>query len=186
MQRMATDYDHLPLMKKVEVGIIISMSHFLLINWTLIFILFFHCIIYSFKLFLLHLIAVKEIQSYPRNQFFKKGSHVKYTFLVFQSTCLKAYMRSSHLMDLMEFLSMWGLSSKVGILGKISERNSVFFWYLFMLSLPGVRTQPRIDPGWRSCQAFTAQITFIWSLVWSSNQFYPFIGSHVHGWVCPR
>ena len=106
MQRMATDYDHLPLMKKVEVGIIISMSPSLLINWTLIFILFFHCIIYSFKLFLLHLIAVKEIQSYPRNQFFKKGSHVKYTFLVFQSTCLKAYMRSSHLMDLMEFLSM--------------------------------------------------------------------------------
>ena len=38
MQRMATDYDHLPLMKKVEVGIIISMAHFLLINWTLIFI----------------------------------------------------------------------------------------------------------------------------------------------------
>ena len=106
MQRMATDYDHLPLMKKVEVGIIISMSHFLLINWTLIFILFFHCIIYSFKLFLLHLSAVKESQSYPRNQFLKKGSHVKYTFLAFQSTCLKAYMRSSHLMDLMEFLSM--------------------------------------------------------------------------------
>ena len=26
MQRMATDYDHLPLMKKVEVGIIISLS----------------------------------------------------------------------------------------------------------------------------------------------------------------
>ena len=99
MQRMATDYDHLPLMKKVEVGIIIFMSHFLFINWTLSFILFFHCIIYSFKSFLLHLIAVKESQIYLRNQFFSKRSHVKYTFPAFQSTCLKTFVHEGPCFD---------------------------------------------------------------------------------------